>query len=100
MFIKRRLIGCGKADADGGIGAGIGETEIAVVRFVAALECVIHIKFWAVSDIIGNGEGIFVKANCVDVMGNQILRKPGRDSDSDRGIHCAALSLAAAVCLQ
>ncbi len=100
MFIKRRFIGCGKADADGGIGAGIGETEIAVVRFAAALECIVHIKSGAVSDIIGNGEGIFVKANCLDAMGNWILRKPGRDSDSDRGIHRAAFGLAAAVCLQ
>ena len=98
MFIKRRFVGCGGANTDGGIGAGIGEAEIAVVRFPTALEYVAHIKFGAVLDIIGNGEGIFVKANCVNAMGNWILRKPVRDSDSDRGIHCAALSLAAAVC--
>ena len=101
MFIKRRFVGGGKADADGGIRAGIGEAEIAIVRFAAAtLECVVHIKFGAVFDIIGNREGIFVKANRLDAMGNWILRKPGRDSDSDRGIHRAAFGLAAAVCLQ
>ena len=46
---KRYFVGCGGSDAYGGIGTGVGEAEITVVRFsAAALECVVYIKFGAV----------------------------------------------------
>ena len=61
---KGILVGCGGSDAYGGIGTGVGEAEITVVRFsAAALECVVYIKFGAVSDIISNAGRIFAEVN-------------------------------------
>ena len=68
---KRYFVGCGGSDAYGGIGTGVGEAEITVVRFsAAALEGIVYIKFGTVSDIISNAGRIFAKVNRVDSMDN------------------------------
>ena len=96
---KRYFVGCGGSDAYGGIGTGVGEAEITVVCFfAAALECVVYIKFGAVSDIISNAGRIFAEVNRVDSMDN--LSRLRHCKSADRRTHRAAFGLAAAVRLQ
>lgn len=51
-MLKRHFIDYSGTNTYCGIGAGVGEAEIAVIRFFTALQCVVHIIFGAVSDII------------------------------------------------
>ncbi|OAM40691.1 hypothetical protein A7Q01_03610 [Eikenella sp. NML96-A-049] len=69
-MLKRHFIDYSGTNTYCGIGAGVGEAEIVVIRFFTALECVIHIKFGAVSDIISKVGRIFAEANHMDSMDN------------------------------
>ena len=96
---KGIVVGCGGSDAYGGIGTGVGEAEITVVRFsAAALECVVYIKFGAVSDIISNAGRIFAEVNRMDSLVN--LSRLRHCKSAELGSHRAACGLAAAVRLQ